>query len=108
MGYICSICKEGISENVYKYSMAHFNKPLCLMHQKNVPSVRTYYCNECRKPISYGEFKYSLRNFDKPLCRDCQPEIEEKISAPPRKFRGTYKIEFGGQFPKDGKKNEEY
>jgi hypothetical protein len=52
--------------------------------------------------MTYGEFKFSNENFDMPLCRDCQPEIEEKISAPPQNFRlnQTSKIEFGKSSPK--------
>jgi hypothetical protein len=80
--------------------MSNFNKPLCTQHQKNASAAKPYFCEECKKPITPGEFKFSQKNFDKPLCRDCQPEIEEKISAAPKKFRGTYKIEFGGQYPK--------
>ncbi len=98
MDYCCMVCKEAITEREHLYSMEHFNKPLCLQHQTIAP--RRYYCSECRKTITYGEFKFSLRNFDKLLCKDCQPEREEKTSAAPKKFRGTYKIEFGGKMPK--------
>jgi hypothetical protein len=102
MGYYCSICKEVLSEGVYLYSIEHFGKPLCLQHQKRAKSETQYYCNECKQTITYGEFKFSNENFDMPLCRDCQPETEEKISAPPQNFRlnQTSKIEFGKSSPK--------
>lgn len=93
MSYYCSVCKAAISESANEYSMRHFGKALCVQHQKAVEPQKGYFCSECKQAITYGEFKYSLRNFDKPLCRDCQPEEEEKLSAAPRKFRGTYKIE---------------
>lgn len=93
MGHYCSICKEVISEQVQQYSMNRFSKALCIEHQKTAVPEKQYFCNECKQAITYGEFKFSPRNFDKPLCRDCQPEIEEKVSAAPRKFPGTYKIE---------------
>ena len=97
MGYYCSICKEVLSEGVYLYSIEHFGKPLCLQHQKRAKTETQYYCNECKQIITYGEFKFSNENFDMPLCRDCRPEIEEKLSAPPQNFRlnKTSKIEFG-------------
>src|SRR3990172_12387449 len=34
MRYYCSVCKETISENVYRYSIDHFGKALCMTHQK--------------------------------------------------------------------------
>ena len=64
-----------------------------MKHQKTATSETKYTCNECKQTITYSEFKFSIKNFDIPLCRDCQPEIEEKVSAPPQKFPGTYKIE---------------
>ena len=36
MGYYCSVCKETISEKVYRYSMDRFGKALCMNHQKTV------------------------------------------------------------------------
>ena len=36
MRYYCSICKETISERVYRYSMDKFGKALCREHQKTV------------------------------------------------------------------------
>ena len=36
MPYYCSVCKETISESVYKYSMDKFGKGLCCDHQKTV------------------------------------------------------------------------
>jgi len=95
MDYYCSSCKEGISEGVYQYSMNHFSKPLCMQHQRTAVPKKQYFCSECKQTITYGDFKFSLRNFEKPLCWNCQPEIEEKVSAAPRKFPGTYKIEVG-------------
>ena len=88
MGYCCSICKEVISERVQQYSMKRFGKALCIEHQKTAVPKKQYFCSECKQTITHEEFKFSLRNFDKPLCRNCQPEIEEKISAAPRKFPG--------------------
>jgi hypothetical protein len=80
-----------------------FGKALCLEHQKtrkeNIKPA--YWCSECKKTISPGEFRYSINHFDKPLCYDCQPEEEEKISAPPQK-RGLNtgsRIEFGKKYP---------
>lgn len=97
MGYCCSICKQAISEGVHQFSMDRFGKALCMEHQKTGKSEKSYFCSECKQTITYGEFKFSLRNFDMPLCRDCQPEIEEKVSAPPQKYQlnKTSKIEFG-------------
>jgi hypothetical protein len=97
MGYYCSICKEPISERIHQYSMNHFGKALCIEHQKTATPKKTYFCSECKQTITYGEFKFSVRNFDKSLCRDCQPEIEEKFSAPPQKheLNKTSRIEFG-------------
>jgi hypothetical protein len=73
--------------------MDRFGKALCMEHQKTATSETQYTCDECKQTITYGEFKFSTKNFDMSLCRDCQPEIEEKLSAAPRKFQGTYKIE---------------
>jgi hypothetical protein len=66
-------------------------------HQKTATPKKTFFCSECKQTITYGEFKFSFRNFDKPLCKDCQPEIEEKFSAPPQKheLNKTSRIEFG-------------
>jgi very-short-patch-repair endonuclease/cell division protein FtsL len=36
MSYYCSVCKEDISESVYRYSMDKFGKALCRDHQKTV------------------------------------------------------------------------
>jgi very-short-patch-repair endonuclease len=36
MGYYCSVCKETISESVYRYSMDKFGKALCRNHQETV------------------------------------------------------------------------
>jgi hypothetical protein len=93
MSHCCSVCKEPISEGINNYSTTKFGKPLCLKHQANAVPLKTYYCSDCKSAIEYGEYKFSLKHFDKPLCRDCQPEEEEKFSAPPQKFKGTYKIE---------------
>jgi NAD-dependent SIR2 family protein deacetylase len=70
------------------------------LNTKKQPHPKTYFCSECKQTITYGEFIFSLKNFDKPLCRACQPEIEEKISAPPQNFNlnKTSKIEFGEKF----------
>jgi hypothetical protein len=102
MGYYCSKCKHAITEGVHQYSMDRFGKALCMEHQKTATSETQYTCDECKQTITYGEFKFSTKNFDMPLCRDCQPEIEEKISAPPQNFRlnQTSKIEFGKSSPK--------
>ena len=35
MRYYCNICKETISRDMYQYSMDHFDRPLCMFHQKN-------------------------------------------------------------------------
>jgi hypothetical protein len=99
MGYYCSLCKASITEGVHQYSMDRFGKALCVKHQKTATSETKYTCTECKQTITYGEFKFSIKNFDMPLCRDCQPEIEEKVSAPPRKFQGTYKIEVNESTP---------
>jgi very-short-patch-repair endonuclease len=32
--YYCNICKKNIDEEVYNYSMNHYKKPLCRVHQK--------------------------------------------------------------------------
>lgn len=76
--------------------MDRFGKALCVKHQKTATS-ETHYCNECKQTITYAEFKFSIENFDMPLCRDCQPEIEEKVSALPQRYQlnKTSKIEFG-------------
>jgi hypothetical protein len=97
MGYYCSLCKASITEGVHQYSMDRFGKALCVKHQKTGTSETQYTCNECKQTITYGEFKFSIKKFDMPLCRDCQPEIEEKLSAPPQKYQlnKTSKIEFG-------------
>lgn len=34
MRYYCNECKKTISEEVYRYSKTHFNRPLCMEHQK--------------------------------------------------------------------------
>jgi NAD-dependent SIR2 family protein deacetylase len=73
--------------------MDRFGKALCMEHQKIATAETRFYCNECKQTITHGEFKFSTKNFDMPLCRDCQPEVEEKVSAAPKKFQGTYKIE---------------
>jgi NAD-dependent SIR2 family protein deacetylase len=70
------------------------------MHGTPKKAETQYYCNECKQSITYGEFNFSTKNFDMPLCRDCQPEIEEKVSVAPKKFQGTYKIEVSGNPPK--------
>jgi hypothetical protein len=93
MGHYCSKCKQAITEGVHQYSMDRFGKALCMHHQETATAETQYNCNECKQSITYGEYKYSIKNYEMPLCRDCQPEIEEKISAPPIKFQGTYKIE---------------
>ena len=105
MSYHCSICNEAINEKVNEYSRKHFGKPLCLKHQKIAESQNKHSCSDCGQAITYGEFKFSMRNFDKPLCRDCQPEEEEKVSAAPNKFPGTYKIEV---IPKKKKQEDIY
>ena len=92
MSYKCSLCQQTISEKVHKYSVENFGKPLCFEHQKNSVSTKKYYCSDCKQEITRGEFKYSMYNFDKALCRECQPEKEEKFSAAPKKFRGTYRV----------------
>jgi hypothetical protein len=73
--------------------MGHFEKALCMKHQETAVPINRYCCSDCNETISYDEYKYSLRNFDKPFCKDCQPEEEETVSAAPKKFQGTYKIE---------------
>jgi hypothetical protein len=83
MGYYCSICKEPINEESQQYSTRHFGKALCIEHQKTATPKKTYICSECKQTIIYEEHKFSVKNFEKPLCRDCLPEIEEKLSAPP-------------------------
>lgn len=93
MGFHCSVCKQAITEGVQQYSMSRYGKTLCAAHQKIAQPEKSYVCSECNQSITYGEFKFSVKHFDKPLCRDCQPEEEEKVSAAPRKFQGTYKIE---------------
>jgi DNA primase large subunit len=66
-------------------------------HQKTAVNKKRYFCCECNRVISYGEFKFSQSNFNMPLCRECQPEKEEKVSAPPQRYQlnKTSKIEFG-------------
>ena len=97
MGYYCSKCKQAITEGVHQFSIDRFGKALCVKHQKTAAVETQYICNECKQIITYGEFKFSNKNFGMPLCRDCQPEIEEKVSAPPQKYQlnKTSKIEFG-------------
>ena len=38
MRYYCNICKETISERVYRYSMDKYGKALCMTHQKTYVS----------------------------------------------------------------------
>jgi hypothetical protein len=113
MIYFCSLCKKRISEGVYRYSLKHFGKALCMDHQKasqnkvyssekTSQKKKQYYCNECKKTITYAEFKYSMRYFDRALCRDCQPIREKKMSVPPRReLDKTSRIEFGGKWPEE-------
>jgi hypothetical protein len=97
MEYNCIVCKKSISQRVHQYSMDNFGKPLCMEHQKTAANKKRYFCCECNRVISYGEFKFSQSNFNLPLCRECQPEKEEKVSAPPQRYQlnKTSKIEFG-------------
>lgn len=100
---LCSVCRRSISENVNQQSMKSFGTALCLEHQKTAKanSNPVYWCSECKNAISHEEFTYSINHFDKPLCFGCQPEEEEKVSAPPQKRglnRGSL-IEFGKKYP---------
>jgi hypothetical protein len=56
-----------------------------------------YSCKACKKTITYSVYKFSMEHYNEPLCRDCQPEKEEKISAPPQRYElnKTSRIEFG-------------
>jgi very-short-patch-repair endonuclease len=72
MPYYCSVCKEPIDQNVYRYSMDHFGKALCRNHQRRnvqkefVPSG--YFCSVCKERISERVFRYSMDNHGKALC----------------------------------------
>ena len=90
MSYHCSICKKPLSQEVHKLSIDRYGKPLCFLHQE--AAEPRHCCSECNATITHNVYKFSLRHFEKPLCRDCQPEPEEKFSAAPPKFRGTYKV----------------
>jgi len=103
MACLCSVCKRTLSEEANQQSMKSFGRALCSEHQKTAKanSKPAYRCSECKNAISHGEFRYSINHFDKALCFGCQPEEEEKVSAPPQK-RGLNNgslIEFGKKYP---------
>jgi hypothetical protein len=97
MGYFCEVCKRTITEGVNEYSIKHFGKALCMIHQKSIQERNNYYCVECRAAISYEMYKFSVDVFEEPLCYNCQPEEETTESAPPQKseLKKTSPIEFG-------------
>lgn len=41
MRYYCSICKQTITENVYRFSMNKYGKALCMEHQKALSTLKT-------------------------------------------------------------------
>ena len=70
MEYYCCVCKNNVSARVYEYSMAHFERALCMKHQEL--EKQKWYCQKCKKPISRTVYDYSIGHFSKPLCIDCQ------------------------------------
>jgi hypothetical protein len=97
MVYFCTVCKRTITDGVNEYSIKHFGKALCMIHQKSVKERNSYYCVECRMAITYEMYKYSIDKFEEPLCYGCQPEEDTTESSPPQKseLNRTSLIEFG-------------
>src|SRR3990170_3001156 len=93
MQYCCSVCKETISEGVYRFSMDKFGKALCLAHQKKVPSQELF-CSLCKVRIGEPVFDYSLKHFGKALCMSHQKTTSqgEKRGSiiTPKKTTGYY------------------
>jgi hypothetical protein len=36
MRYYCNVCNETITENIYRYSMDHYGRALCITHQRGL------------------------------------------------------------------------
>ena len=58
MGY-CNFCKNTISDEEYRYSMAHYNKPLCRYHQKTEKQFYKPPSENYQKSSSYSKITNS-------------------------------------------------
>jgi very-short-patch-repair endonuclease len=79
MRYYCSVCKETMSENVYRYSIDHFGKALCMNHQKTSPKKEVaphrYVCSICKESISENVSRFSTDRFGASLCMNHQKTV---------------------------------
>jgi len=105
MRYYCSVCKETISKNVYRYSKDKFGKALCLKHQKNNTKKefagRRYFCMVCKETISEKVYKYSTKNSRAPLCLNHQKTVTPqalKLSKALNEIGVNHKLEYDDGF----------
>lgn len=79
----CSLCRAKISEGVYKYSVKHFGKALCMNHQvkarKELASREGFFCSICKEAISEKVYEYSLEHWSKALCIKHQELEKQKL-----------------------------
>ena len=92
MAYLCSVCKQTISEKVYNYSMNKYGRVLCFNHQKS-SNPQEMLCSICKQKISEKVYDYSTKHFGKALCWEHQKNasqskpISSKINTQPRILR---------------------
>ena len=79
MRYYCSVCKETISEKVYRFSMDKYGKALCMTHQKTMTSSahspQRYVCSVCNDNISNQVYDFSMNRFGSALCMNHQKNV---------------------------------
>lgn len=100
MRYYCSVCKETISERVYRFSMDKFGKALCMTHQKTyAPRLRAsqrYFCDVCGEEISDQVFDFSMKNCGSALCMNHQKTVTPqavKLSKALKSYDVEHKLE---------------
>ncbi|HVP92119.1 MAG TPA: DUF559 domain-containing protein [Acidobacteriota bacterium] len=100
MRYYCSVCKETISERVYRFSMEKFGRALCIDHQKPfTPQSRISeknLCTVCKESISNQVYDYSMKHYGSALCMNHQKTVTPqalKLSKALTSFDVEHKLE---------------
>lgn len=98
--YYCSVCKETISEKVYRYSMDRFGKALCMNHQKTIAS-QTNICSVCKDNISEQVYNFSMNHFGLALYMSHQKTVTPqaiKLSNALNNLDVKHKLEYNDGF----------
>ncbi|MFH1977857.1 MAG: hypothetical protein ABIJ92_00845 [Candidatus Aenigmatarchaeota archaeon] len=85
----CDKCKKTVTQAVFNYSVAKYEKTLCMSCQRVYTTVtrkvvgdkskevgEDLHCDKCKKNVSQAVYDYSKKRHERALCMNCQKRVK--------------------------------